>query len=169
MTLKKLVLAELTSHANSLALDEASVLERLNKRLASQSAECMEDFRGEIGRLRRRVHELEQMTAKLYEDKVVGAINADTFAALMQKAEQERLQKAERLNELQAEINRHEQNNANIQRWAALIHKYLNIQELDRAIVDELIDHIEIGERSVVNGQRRQDVKIYYRFVGLVD
>ena len=134
MTLKKLVLAELTSHANSLALDEASVLERLNKRLASQSAECMEDFRGEIGRLRRRVHELEQMTAKLYEDKVVGAINADTFAALMQKAEQERLQKAERLNELQAEIDRHEQNNANIQRWAALIHKYLNIRSSSRTL-----------------------------------
>ena len=41
-------------------------------------------------------------------------------------------------------------------------------QGLDRDIVDELIDHIEIGERSVIEGQRRQDIKIFYRFVGVV-
>lgn len=47
--------------------------------------------------------------------------------------------------------------------------KYSDIQELDREIIDELIDHIEIGERTVVDGQRHQDIKVFYRFVGLVD
>ena len=42
------------------------------------------------------------------------------------------------------------------------------MQELDREIVEELIDHIEVGERSVIDGQRQQDVKIFYRFVGVV-
>ena len=55
-----------------------------------------------------------------------------------------------------------------MQKWAASIRKCLSLEELDRDIVDELIDHIEIGERTVVNGQRHQDIKIYYRFVGLV-
>ena len=45
---------------------------------------------------------------------------------------------------------------------------YLDVQGLDRDIVDELIDHIEIGERSVIDGQRHQDIKIFYRFVGVV-
>ena len=35
--------------------------------------------------------------------------------------------------------------------------------------LDELIDHIEIGERTVVDGHRRQDIKVFYRFVGLVE
>ena len=26
----------------------------------------------------------------------------------------------------------------------------------------------EVGERTVIDGQRHQDIKIYYRFVGLV-
>ena len=39
---------------------------------------------------------------------------------------------------------------------------------VDREIVEELIDHIEIGERSVIDGQRHQDIKIFYRFVGVV-
>ena len=56
-----------------------------------------------------------------------------------------------------------------IQNWTAIIRKYLNLQELDRAIVDELIDYIEVGERTVVNGQRHQDIKVFYRFVGQVE
>lgn len=129
----------------------------------------MEDTRGEIAKLRRRVHELEQMIAKLYEDKGAGTISVDTFAVLVQNAERERQQKTERLSQLQAKIDRHEQNCANIQQWAALIRRHLSLQELDRETVEELIDHIEIGERAVVNSQKRQDVKIYYRFVGLAE
>ncbi|MEY8233471.1 DUF4368 domain-containing protein, partial [Oscillospiraceae bacterium 50-16] len=58
---------------------------------------------------------------------------------------------------------------AAIQNWTAIIRKYLNLQDLDRTTIDELIDHIEVGERTVVDGQRRQDIKVFYRFVGLVE
>ena len=56
----------------------------------------------------------------------------------------------------------------NIRKWAGIVRRYLDVQELDREIVEELIDHIEIGERSVIDGQRKQDIKIFYRFVGVV-
>ena len=58
---------------------------------------------------------------------------------------------------------------ASADNWTAIIRKYLDLQELDRAAIDELIDHIEIGERTIVDGQRRQDIKVFYRFVGLVE
>lgn len=54
------------------------------------------------------------------------------------------------------------------QKWASIIKKYLDLQGLDRETVDELIDHIEIGERTVIDGQKQQDIKIFYRFVGEV-
>nr|WP_304429378.1 DUF4368 domain-containing protein [uncultured Acetatifactor sp.] len=54
------------------------------------------------------------------------------------------------------------------QKWASIIKKYLDLQELDRETIDELIDHIEIGERTVIDGQKQQDIKIFYRFVGEV-
>ena len=55
------------------------------------------------------------------------------------------------------------------QKWASIIKKYLDLQELDRETIDELIDHIEIGERTVIDGQKQQDIKIFYRFVGKID
>lgn len=48
------------------------------------------------------------------------------------------------------------------------IRQYLDLQELNREIIEELIDRIEVGERTVIDAQRHQDIKIYYRFVGLV-
>lgn len=57
-------------------------------------------------------------------------------------------------------------NLAAIYAWIALIRAYPDLQKLNRKVVDELIDHIEIGERTVVDGQRNQDIKVFYRFVG---
>ncbi len=42
----------------------------------------------------------------------------------------------------------------------------MNIKQLDRQIVDELIDKIVIGEKYLLDGQKYQDIKIYYKFVG---
>ena len=126
------------------------------------------DAQQEIGRLRRRVQELETMTAKLYEDKYSGAISGETFMVLAQKNEQERVSKTERLDALLSEADKAQQKTAAIHNWTAIIRKYLDLQELDRAVIDELIDHIEVGERTVVDGQPRQDIKVFFRFVGLV-
>ena len=108
------------------------------------------------------------MTARLYEDKFSGALNEDAFVVLMQKNERERMIKVERLTLLLSEVEQSEKKIADIHTWTETIRKYLNLQKLDRAIIDELIDHIEVGESTVVDGHRRQDIKIFYRFVGLV-
>ena len=144
------------------------MLDKLKQQILSESAARQEDCKLEISRLRRRIGELEHMTAKLYEDKVSGIINGDTFAVLVQKSEQERIQKTDRLDTLLAEERKAQQEVENIRQWAGIVRRYLNVQELDREIVEELIDHIEIGERSVIDGQRHQDIKIFYRFVGVV-
>ena len=168
VSLKEIVLQEIKAHAQAVTINEAAVLDKLRKQASASDAARLEGVRQEIGRLRRRVQELEQMTAKLYEDKVGGSISEATFAMLIQKSELERVQKSDRLEQLLTEAGKAQQETADMQKWAASIRKCLSLEELDRDIVDELIDHIEIGERTVVNGQRHQDIKIYYRFVGLV-
>ena len=100
--------------------------------------------------------------------KVSGAISGDSFSVLIQKNEQERIQKSERLDSLLAGERKAQQDIANIHQWAGTIRQYLDLQELNREIIEELIDRIEVGERTIIDGQRHQDIKIYYRFVGLV-
>ena len=168
-TLTQIVLAKIRAQAQAVTLDEKAVVERLKQRIAGYDELRLSGIRKEVNRLRRRVEKLEDLIAKLYEDKYSGAISEETFIMLMQKNEQERIQKSKQLEVLLSEIDKVEKETAAIQNWTAIIRKYLNLQELDRAIVDELIDYIEVGERTVVNGQRHQDIKVFYQFVGQVE
>ncbi|MDE7244808.1 MAG: recombinase family protein [Oscillospiraceae bacterium] len=167
-TVIQMVSDEIEAHAQAVTVNETSVVERLKHNIADYDEQRLVSIKQEISKLRRRVQELENMIAKLYEDKYSGSVSENTFMVLVQKNEQERLAKAERLDVLLSEVDRTEKETAAIRSWAAIIRKYLDISELDRTIIDELIDHIEIGERTIVDGQSRQDIKIFYRFVGQV-
>ena len=167
-TLVQIVLSEIRTQAKAVVFDEAAIVRKIMRENAKGS-EQMDMIRKEIAQLRHRIQELENLTAKLYEDKISGTVSADSFSVLMQRNETERQEKIARLEALLPEVNRVDKKTADVQTWMAHIRKYLDLKELDRGIVEELIDHIEIGERTVIDGQRRQEIKVFYRFVGLVD
>ena len=167
-TLARIILAEIRMQAQAVALDEVAVENRLRGKITEYDEQHFSSIRQEIAKLNRRVQELENLTAKLYEDKYSGAISESTFIVLMERNEQERIARIERLDTLRSEVDCVDRKKAAIQSWAAVVRKYMDLQELDRSIIDELIDHIEVGERSVADGQRRQDINVFYQFVGLI-
>jgi len=86
----------------------------------------------------------------------------------MEKNEQEWQDKKKRHDEIQAQLSAVKEKILSISTWAEVIRKHIHSNDLDRAAVDELIDHIEIGESIYTDGIRRQEVKVFYRFVGLI-
>ena len=167
--LKEIVTAEIRQQAQAIQLDEAAVIQKLRQRISGCDDQRLSWVQQEIKQLRRRIQELESITAKLYEDKYGGKISDSTFTVLAKKNEQERLNKAERLEALLSEVEQVQKKEASIQDWAAGIRKYLDLQELHRETIEDLIDHIEIGESYRVGSKRLRDIKVYYRFVGLVE
>ena len=126
------------------------------------------DVKKELKRIESRLTELDRLSAKLYEDKLAGQISPETFASLIANSEAERTEiEAERLRltEAQAVI---DSQLLNIENWIASIRRHMALEELDSETLRELIEKIEIGERLVVDGVKQQDIKIYYRFVGLM-
>ena len=168
MKLKTLILSELREHASALNLDENAVVEKLKQQLLRDQDKQQEDAKQEISRLRRRVQELEQITMKLYEDKVSGTLSEDTFITLIQKNEQERQSKAERLDALLSVVNAASQKCEDIQKWVSAVRKYTAVEDVDRALLDELVERVVVGEKIRVDGQVRQDVTVVYRFVGAI-
>lgn len=49
-----------------------------------------------------------------------------------------------------------------------MVKKYVRIETLDAVIVNELIDRIVVSEKYTQDGQKVQDVEIYYKFAGNV-
>jgi len=54
-----------------------------------------------------------------------------------------------------------------INRWVGLIKEKSTMEEVDREFLDSLIEKIEIGEKRVIDGAKVQDVRIFYKYVGL--
>ena len=75
-TLTEIIAAEIREQARAVTLNEAAIMAKLKQRIADYDEDRLADTRREISQLQRRVRELENMTAKLYEDKIGGIISA---------------------------------------------------------------------------------------------
>jgi len=166
--LKTVILQELQIFASALEVDETAVLNRLKQKMSAGDADEQTLLRGEVRRLQKRLADLERIAADLYEDKVAQKISEMAFVSLINKNEQERQARQGQLDETQARLSAIEQALLNVNQWAEVIRRHINMNDLCRTDVGELIDHIEIGESDYSQGFRQQDVKIYWRFVGAV-
>ena len=167
--LKAMILKELQTYATLLALDEAAVLNQLKKKMAAGDADEQALLRGEVKRLQKRLADLERIAADLYEDKVAQKISEIAFASLIKKNEQERQARQGQLDETQARLSAAEEALLNVNQWAEMIRRHVNLNDLCRADVEDLIEHMEIGESDYTQGFRCQDAKIFWKFVGALD
>jgi hypothetical protein len=164
--LKTILRKQIRRQAEQVALDEAVILEVLTKRLIGGGAVSKAEAEKERRALRQRLHALEALTANLYEDRLTGIISDESYTSMAASVEMERAEKEQRL----ALLEQTEQDAAaklnDIQSWIRLIKEKSSFEDLDRELLDCLIEKIEVGERAVVDGVKRQDVKVFYRFVG---
>ena len=162
-----MVIADIRTKTEAVSLSENKMLQLLEQSVSKECKQSLASARLEISTLQRRLKELTEMTAKLYEDKISGAISADTFQILVRKQEQERAENGERLEALTSEVEQAAKNKADKQAWSNLIRKHAHLQDLDRKTIDDLIDYIEIGKTETVNGKRIRNITIHYRFIDL--
>ncbi|MCL1882540.1 MAG: DUF4368 domain-containing protein, partial [Defluviitaleaceae bacterium] len=51
-----------------------------------------------------------------------------------------------------------------IEKWIALIKEKSTLEEVDRGLLESLIEKIEVGKKQVINGVKTQDVKIHFKY-----
>ena len=165
--LKQVVLDHITSMAAQITLDKDKMLQQLQEQIIGSvkqknPAKTKRD-------LEQRLHSVEMQTAKLYENRCEGIISDESFGKLITSLEEKRRVIESKLVNLNQSASVREEKLADIENWLLLIEEKSSIEDLDRETLEALIDKIEIGEKDVVDGERRQDVWIYYKFVGLVN
>ena len=165
--LKKLVLGHIKEMAGLIALDEGRMLQNLRQKLIGGHKADKSDRTKERMELERQLHTFETQIEQLYEDKVSGVISADTFTAMADKAEAQRIEITDRLAALTQTAEQTEAKLGDIERWVRLIKEKSTLKEVDRDLLECLVDRVEVSEKKVVDGVKTQDVKIYYKYVGL--
>jgi hypothetical protein len=164
--LKKIVLDNIRQHAASIVLDEERMTAVLRQRLIGDFSADRADAQRELRELKHTLHNLDLKLEQLYEDKITGAISAETFSKLAAKTEAERNDIADNVNLLEQNAKETKARRGDIQNWMRLIKENAAVTGLDRALLDTLIERVEIGESKVENGVKVQDVRIVYKYVG---
>ena len=80
--------------------------------------------------------------------------------------EQEQEANQKRLHDLAVMQSRADAQESEVRTFIKEIRRYAAIEELDEAVLNRLISRILIGEIKKIDGQRTQEVKIIYNFVG---
>ncbi|MBR1968732.1 MAG: DUF4368 domain-containing protein [Clostridia bacterium] len=85
-----------------------------------------------------------------------------------EKAEQKELK--ERAAAIRAELSKAQEATVNAEKFMNVVRKYTSFEELTPTLLREFVEKIVVHECSYdENGTRRQDIDIYYSFVGKVD
>ena len=85
------------------------------------------------------------------------------------KYQKEQLEIEARVKEVTETLNDSYEKSQGVRDFLSLIRNYQGIKELDATIINALIDKILVSEREkLTDGTVRQEIKIYYKFIGFV-
>ena len=109
------------------------------------------------------------MFVKTYEEHARGEISDRNYNTLVTAYEKEQGELEAAVGEYETTISTNRTNNENAANFVELIKRYADIDELTQALLNTLIDRIEVHEPEEINGEYSQKLDIYYKFIGIID
>lgn len=163
------VIADINSFAN-MAIHNEKAVRDIERRLSATDTGKIKALEKEQRRFSRRLTELDRLFSALYEDKVMERITERNYDLMSEKYEKEQNELDNRLREIGTEISQKTETAQGITDFLSLVKSYQGITELTASTVNSLIEKIIVSERTKgTDGKTRQEIKIYYKFVGLLD
>ena len=128
----------------------------------------------ELEAAEKRISELSASFKRLYEDSVTGRISDERFSELSADYEAEQRELKERAAALREELSRVREAAENAEKFMNIVRKHTTIEELTPTLLREFVEKIIVYEAVPLDGKRhgklrRQDIEIYYSFVGKID
>ena len=160
------VLADIQKHADEALRDNSSMVDKLLKKAGRAEADKRKALEKELKHCRARLSEVDKLFQSLYEDKISGGITERNYQMMSRKYEAEQTELEVKIRELEEQNRAKSDEEENAEQFAKLIKNYAGVEELSASLLNRLIEKITIGEAKETDGQRTQEVKIYYKFIG---
>ena len=128
----------------------------------------------ELEAAEKRIAELSAIFKRLYEDSVTGRISDERFIELSADYEAEQKELKERAARLREELSKAQEATANAEKFMNVVRRHTTIEELTPTLLREFVEKIVVHESVALDGKRRgklrrQEIEIYYSFVGKVE
>lgn len=120
--------------------------------------------------MRKRQIELAKLFKRFYEDSVLGRIPDEQYRILSQEYTAEQKEIQEQLPNMEVQLQKLKDSSSNTARFIENAKRYSEISELTSEILHIFIKRVEVGERTEKYSRTApQEIRIYYRDIGLVD
>ena len=128
----------------------------------------------ELEAAEKRIAELSAIFKRLYEDSVTGRISDERFTELSADYEAEQKELKERAARLREELSKAQEATANAEKFMNVVRRHTTIEELTPTLLRDCVEKIVVHESVALDGKRRgklrrQEIEIYYSFVGKVE
>ena len=164
--LYNLVLKDIQELAAMALKDVESFYQRISSRMERRYLADASEMEKERERLEARNREIDDMFLNLYTDKAKGILSEQRFVKLTAAMEREQEENQKQLKELTLFLRRSNEQESDVRTFIREIRQYATIQELDEGILNRLISRILVGEVKKIDGEKFQEIKIIYNFVG---
>ena len=164
------VLSRLQYWIGAVHKNEQAIMERLSKANISEQAAATKRAAQDKRRAEKRLNELDNLLAKIYEDRMNEKITERNFSMLSQKYQQEQGELEAKIEALTAQLDNAKEQENGINKWIDLIKQFSSPTELTAEMLNTLIEKILVHEAvKDADGNRTQEIEIVYRFVGKID
>lgn len=140
--------------------------QRLSSRMGRRYMADASEMQKKCDRLETRNQEIDNVFMSLYTDKAKGILTEQRFLKMTATLEQEQKANRKRIQDLALVMRRTDEQESDVRTFMQEIRKCATIQELDEVVLNRLISKIFVAEIRKVDGQKYQEVKIVYNFVG---
>ena len=134
---------------------------------ASRKAELAQKRKALSG-AQKRMEELDKIIQRLYEDSVFGKLSDERFQKLSAQYEAEQKEIKTLASVLEQEIEDDAKQAVDVERFLNLAERYSELQELDAATVNELIDRIVIHNPERIDGREHVTIEVFFTYVGRI-
>ena len=150
--------------------NELRFAEHIRKKQGKEAQQEIAMLQKKIDTMQKRQAELTKLFKRLYEDSVLGRIPDEQYRILSQEYTTEQKEIQEQLPAMEVRLQELKDSSTNIARFIENAKRYKEIPKLTAEILRIFIKRVEVGERAEKYSRTApQEVRIYYRDIGLVD
>ena len=124
--------------------------------------------RRQLTQAQRRIEELDRLFKRIYEDNISGKINDSRFQKLSADYEKEQTELTEKMQLLEQEIAKQEEDADSIEQSIRRAKKYPELTELTPAVLHDLVNKVYVCAPDKSSGHRVQDVQISLACIGFL-
>ena len=139
------------------------MVERKTRR---QGEDAVRNGEKEYNEARARIDEIDRVINQLYEDRVANRLSPERFARMLATYEAEQNTLRSKCDAFRAEITAARTTSDKAKQFIRVVKRFTEMQELTPEIVATLIERVEVGQAQVVDGEKKQEIRIVYNFIG---